>query len=86
VFGEAQTHRHSQMFAAIVEQRRLLRSADQPPRERSRRDASVLIEFAKTRHRLLEDAPPDPHTAHAEWLADTVCNHFRVVHGRKHSA
>src|SRR6266851_2813777 len=64
-----QTHRHRQMFAAIVEQRRLLGSADQSARKRSRLNASVPIELAKMRHRLLDDAPPDAHTAHQTPIA-----------------
>src|SRR5216684_5737503 len=64
-----QTHRHRQMFAAIVEQRRLLGSTDQSARKRSCLNASVLIELAKMRHRLLDDASPDAHAAHQAPIA-----------------
>jgi hypothetical protein len=46
---------------AIVEQLGLSRSSDQITRERARLNASVLIEFAKLCHRLLNDAPTDTH-------------------------
>jgi len=49
------------MFAAIVEQRRLLRSANQSACERPRLNTSMLIELAKLRHRLLDHAPSDAH-------------------------
>src|SRR6476659_4413763 len=79
-----QTHRNRQMFAAIVEQRRLLGSADQSARKRSRRNASVLIELAKMRHRLLDDAPPDTHATHqapiAVNLAVLLTNRMAQVH------
>ena len=64
-----QAHRHRQMFAAVVEQLRLLGSADQPARKRSRLNAPVLIELAEMRHRLLDDAPPDTHAAHQPPIA-----------------
>ena len=59
-----QAYRNSQMFAAVVEQRRLLRSADQSSRKRSGLNPSMLIKFAKMRHRLLDDTPPHAHAAH----------------------
>src|SRR5713101_6571934 len=64
-----QTHRNRQMLAAIVEQRRLLGNTDQSARKRSCLNASVLIELAKMRHRLLDDAPPDAHAAHQAPIA-----------------
>ena len=64
-----QAHRHRQMLAAIIEQLRLLGSADQPARKRPRLNASVLIELAKMRHRLLNDTPPDAHAAHQPPIA-----------------
>jgi hypothetical protein len=38
-------------------------------RQRPRFDAAGFIEFAKMRHRLLNDAPPDPHAAHQPPIA-----------------
>jgi hypothetical protein len=64
-----QTHRRRQMFAAVVEQWRLLGSTDQSTRKCSRLNASVLIELAKMRHRLLDDAPPDAHATHQAPIA-----------------
>jgi hypothetical protein len=32
-------------------------------------DAATFIEFAEMRHRLLNDAPPDPHAAHQPPIA-----------------
>jgi hypothetical protein len=49
---------HSQMIAPVIEQRRLLRCADQPSRECAGRKSSVLIEFAEMRHRLLDHRRP----------------------------
>ena len=59
-----QPHRHRQMCAAVVEQRRLLGRADQMARQRPRLKPSSRIELAKLRHRLLDDATTDPHAAH----------------------
>ena len=64
-----QAHRHSQLCASVVEQRCLLRGADQPSRKRPCLNASVLIELAKMRHRLLDDASPDAHAAHQPPIA-----------------
>ena len=64
-----QTHRHRQIFAAIIEQLRLLGSTDQSARKRSRRNASARIDLAKMRHRLLDDAPPDTNAAHQPPIA-----------------
>ena len=52
------------MFVAIIKQQRLLGSADQPTRKRSCLNASMLVEFAKMRHRLLDDAPTDAHASY----------------------
>ena len=49
---------------AAVEQRRLLGCPDQPARKRASLNASMLIELAKLRYRLLNDAPPDAHAPH----------------------
>ena len=43
--------------------------ADQPSRKRPCLNASVLIELAKMRHRLLDDASPDAHAAHQPPIA-----------------
>ena len=64
-----QTHRHRRIFAAIIEQLRLLGSTDQSARKRSRRNASVRIDLAKMRHRLLNDAPPDTNAAYQPPIA-----------------
>jgi hypothetical protein len=52
------------MLAAVVKQPRLLWRSDQPACQRPRFNATVLVELAKMRHRLLDDAPPDAHAAH----------------------
>jgi hypothetical protein len=57
------------MLAAIVEQRRLLRSANQSARERPRLNTSMLVELAKLRHRLLDHAPSDTNAAHQPPIA-----------------
>ena len=49
---------------AAVEQRQLLGCPDQPARKRASLNASMLIELAKLRYRLLNDAPPDAHAPH----------------------
>jgi hypothetical protein len=41
-----------------------MRRADQMPRQRSGFKATVLVELAKMRHRLLDDAPAHANTAH----------------------
>jgi hypothetical protein len=64
-----QAHRHSQLCASVVEQRCLLRGADQPSRKGPCLNASILIELAKVRHRLLDDASPDTHAAHEPPIA-----------------
>src|SRR6266403_6162281 len=50
-----QSHRRRQLLAAIIEQLRALRSSDQPVRQRPCLHATLLIEFAELRHRLLND-------------------------------
>jgi hypothetical protein len=57
------------MFAAIVEQRRLLRNADQPLRKRPRLNPPMLIKLAKLRYRLLNHAPTDTNAAHEAPIA-----------------
>ena len=52
-----------QMFAAVVEQLCLLRSANQPTGKRPRFNATVLVKLSKMGHRLLNDAATDPHAA-----------------------
>ena len=64
-----QAHRHRHMLAAVIEQLRLFRSADQMPRERAGFNATVLVKLAKMRHRLLNDAPPEANTAHQAPIA-----------------
>src|ERR1700756_2956217 len=58
-----QTYRHRQIFAAVFEQLRLLGSAYQLARQRLCLNTTAFIEFAKLRHCLLNDAPPDTNAA-----------------------
>ena len=58
-----QTHRHRQIFAAVLEQLRLLGCAYQLARQRPCLNTTALIELTEPRHRLLNDAPPDTNTA-----------------------
>jgi hypothetical protein len=80
-----QANRHRPMFAAIIKKLRTLRGADQMPRQRPRFDAARFIEFAKMRHRLLNDPPSDPHAAHQPPIAANlaVLSQRRVaqIHG-----
>ena len=64
-----QSNRRRQMLAAVVEQRRFFRDADQPARKRARRDPSVLVELAKMCDRLLDHPPADPNAAHQRPIA-----------------
>ena len=48
---------------------RLLWSTDQSARKSPRLNTSVLIELAKMRHRLLDDASPDTHATHQAPIA-----------------
>ena len=64
-----QAHRHRQIAAAVIEQRRLLRRADQPARQRPRLNPAVLVKLAKMRHRLLNDATPDANAPHQTPIA-----------------
>src|SRR5258705_11240382 len=54
---------------AAVEQRRLLGCPDQPARKRASLNAFMLIELAKLRYRLLNDAPPDANDPHQPHVA-----------------
>src|SRR5271165_1390342 len=57
------------MLAAVTEQRRLLRCADQPCRQRTRHKPALLIDLAEMRHRLLDHAPTHPDAAHQRPVA-----------------
>ena len=59
-----QPHRNRQLPAAIIEQLRALGSANQPTRQRLCLNATLLIEFAELRHRLLNDPTTNAHAAH----------------------
>jgi hypothetical protein len=59
-----QTNRYRHMLAAVIEQLRLLRCPDQPASQRPRLNPAMLVDFAKMRHRLLDDTMPDTHTAY----------------------
>lgn len=52
------------MLAAIIEQLRALGSADQPVRQRPCLHATLLVEFAELRHRLLNHPTTNAHAAH----------------------
>src|SRR5712691_1117813 len=54
---------------SVVEQRRLLRGADQPPRKCPCFNPSMLIKLAELRYRLLNDAPTDTNAAHQAPIA-----------------
>src|SRR5258708_19852120 len=64
-----QSHRHRQLLAAIIEQLRALGSSDQPVRQRPCLHATLLIEFAELRHRLLNDPTTNTHAAHNSPIA-----------------
>lgn len=64
---QANGRRH--MFAAVMEQRRVFRRADQPARQRARLHPSVLVEFAKMRDRLLDHPRPNTNAAHQTPIA-----------------
>jgi hypothetical protein len=57
------------LLAAIIEQPRALGSADQPVRQRPCPHATLLIEFAELRHRLLNDPTTNTHAAHNSPIA-----------------
>lgn len=52
------------MFVAVVEQLRLRGGTDQLARKRASRNASMLIQLAKMRHRLLNDTTTNTNAAH----------------------
>jgi hypothetical protein len=52
------------MLPAVVEQAGLLRLTDQMTRQRPSLKPAPLVELAKLRHRLLDDATANPHAAH----------------------
>src|SRR5262249_48141987 len=64
-----QPYRHRQLFAAIVEQRGLLRDADQMSRKCSCLHAPPLIELAEMSYSLLNDATTDTNAAHEAPIA-----------------
>jgi len=64
-----QANRHVQSFGAVREKLRLFRRADQTARKRPCFKATALIELAKLRHRLLNDAPTDTNAAHQAPIA-----------------
>ena len=51
------------MLAAVVEQRRFFRDADQSMCKRARLNPPVLIELAEVRHRLLDHPPSNERCA-----------------------
>ena len=52
-----------QIFAAVVEQPRFFRGANQSTRKCARLDPSALVELAKVGDRLLDHPPPNANTA-----------------------
>src|SRR5262245_34476609 len=64
-----QAHRYCLMLAAIVEQRRLLGSADQSTRKYPCFNPPTLIKLTKLRYRLLNDAPTNTNAAHQPPIA-----------------
>ena len=59
-----QSNGRRQAFAAVIEQRRLFRGADQPTRKRARLNPSVFIKLAKVRDRPLDHPPSNVNAAH----------------------
>ena len=57
------------MFAAVVEQLRLLGGADQSASQRPRLNATVLIKLAEMRYSLLNDTASDTNAAHQPPIA-----------------
>src|ERR1700686_4253728 len=57
------------MFAAIIEELRALRRADQMLRQCPGLDAAACIEFSEMCHRLLNDASSNSHAAHQPPIA-----------------
>ena len=57
------------MLAAVVEQRRFFRDADQSMCKRARLHPPVLIELAEVRHRLLDHPPSETNAAHQAPIA-----------------
>jgi hypothetical protein len=57
------------MFAAIIEQLRALRRADQMLRQCLGLDAAACIEFSEMCHRLLNDPSSNSHAAHQPPIA-----------------
>src|ERR1019366_5053732 len=64
-----QPHRQRQLLATIVEQLRALGTANQQVSQRPCLNATVLIEFAELRHRLLNDPTSNTHAAHKAPIA-----------------
>ena len=64
-----QAHRHRYIFAVVLEQLGLLGRADQPARQCPGGDASMLVELAQMRHRLLNDASTNANAAHQPPIA-----------------
>jgi hypothetical protein len=60
---------HGQTAGTVLEQRRLLRCADQPRCKRARFEAAAFVEFAEPRNRLLDHSPPHPDAAHQRPVA-----------------
>src|SRR6516225_1530697 len=59
-----QANRHRHVPAAVIEQPRFLRNANQMARQRPSLDAAALIKLAEMSDRLLDDASAEAHTAH----------------------
>ena len=59
-----QANGRGQIFAAVIEQRRFVGSADQPARQCTRLDPSALVELAKLRDCLLDHPSSHTNAAH----------------------
>ena len=59
-----QANRHRHVPAAVIEQPRFLRNANQMARQRPSLDAAALIKLAEMSDRLLDDASAEAHAAH----------------------
>src|SRR3979411_71241 len=64
-----QPHRYRQALAAVIEKTRLLRSPDQPTRQRPRLYATLLIKFTQMSYRLLNNPTTNTNAAHQAPIA-----------------
>jgi hypothetical protein len=79
VANALQTHRQCQIFAAVFEQPRSLGRADQLARQHPCLNTTAIIEPAKLRHRLLNDAPPYTNAANQAPITVNLPSFLRIV-------